>query len=276
MQIGFLTACMGDRKLGRIVKWAGKEGFDCLEISSGHLDTAAMAKSPAKAKQVVKLLKDNGIEMSSIAHYANVMPADPAERKAAMAGLETAMEAAAAAGCGVVCALAGMAVPGKSKMQTIETDGVEVWPKLMKRAKLCGVKIAFENWFATLFQHLGHWRRLFELVDDPNMGLNFDPSHLMWQGIDYLAAVDEFAPRIFHTHAKDTEVRQHVLRDVGCLEGGWWRYVIPGYGEIDWGVYIARLRRTGYNGVLSIEHEDGALGVEEGLLKGRDHLKSFA
>jgi len=101
-------------------------------------------------------------------------------------------------------------------------------------------------------------------VPDDNFGLNFDPSHLVWQGIDYLQAVEVFAKRIFHTHAKDTEIVQHKLRWLGCLEGGWWRY------------YIARLRRNGYDGILSIEHEDSALGREEGFIKGLQHLRQFA
>jgi sugar phosphate isomerase/epimerase len=137
------------------------------------------------------------------------------------------------------------------------------------------VKIAFENWTATNIQHLGHWQRVFELVPDANVGLNFDPSHLFWQQIDYLEAVERFGPRIFHTHAKDTEVLEHRRREVGVNGGGWWRYVIPGYGEIDWGVYISRLRRVGYDGVLSIEHEDSTLGREEGFRKGQRHLALF-
>jgi sugar phosphate isomerase/epimerase len=112
-------------------------------------------------------------------------------------------------------------------------------------------------------------------VPDANLGLNFDPSHLHWQGIDYLEAVDWFKDRIFHTHAKDVEIKRHMLRWVGNQSGGWWRYVIPGYGEINWGVYIARLRAAGYNGVLSIEHEDSAFGVEEGFIKGQRHLAQY-
>lgn len=113
------------------------------------------------------------------------------------------------------------------------------------------------------------------MVPDENMGLNYDPSHLLHQGIDYLEAVERFKDRIFHTHAKDTEVKQHVLRWVGNQSRGWWRYVIPGFGEVNWGVYIARLRSIGYDDVLSIEHEDGAFGVEEGFIKGQRYLSQF-
>ena len=92
----------------------------------------------------------------------------------------------------------------------------------------------------------------------------------------YLKAVDVFKDRIFHTHAKDTEIRYDQRAWIGVLNSGWWRYVVPGYGLINWGIYIARLKRAGYDGVLSIEHEDGALGREQGMEKGLAHLKQFA
>jgi sugar phosphate isomerase/epimerase len=161
-------------------------------------------------------------------------------------------------------------------MQTIEQDVPAALGPLVEYAGQKGVKIALENWFATNIQHLGHWKRLFEVLPGQNFGLNFDPSHLLWQQIDYLGAVEQFAPRIFHTHAKDCEVQEQKLRVVGVLEAGWWRYVIPGYGRVAWGEYVAALRRVGYNNVLSIEHEDGALGREEGFRKGAEFLRRFA
>jgi sugar phosphate isomerase/epimerase len=90
--------------------------------------------------------------------------------------------------------------------------------------------------------------------------------------VDYLEAVHRFGDRIFHVHAKDCLVSQHTLRRVGVLGKGWWRYCIPGYGGIDWGEFIAHLRSVGYDGVLSIEHEDSAFGREEGFRKGKRHL----
>ncbi len=128
---------------------------------------------------------------------------------------------------------------------------------------------------ATNIQHLGLWELIFSEVPAANFGLNFDPSHLVWQGIDYLHAVDVFGKRIFHTHAKDTEVVAHRVAWSGNQVDGWWRYVIPGLGDVPWGPYIARLRSAGFNGVLSIEHEDGALGREEGFIIGARYLSQF-
>ena len=158
----------------------------------------------------------------------------------------------------------------------LEISSLAFYGKLCKDGEKVGLKFALENWFATNIMNLDQWALMFTEVPNDNFGLNFDPSHLYWQDIDHLAAVEEFAKRIFHTHAKDTEVRRHVRARIGNQTMGWWRYVIPGFGDIDWGVYIARLRRVGFNGVLSIEHEDSALGREEGFIKGLAYLRQFA
>ena len=171
--------------------------------------------------------------------------------------------------------MAGHPVPGKDKMQTIQEDVPEVLGPVVEYAATKGIKVALENWYATNLQGLAHWDKLFEVIPAENFGLNFDPSHLCWQQIDYIEAVYRFRDRIFHTHAKDTEIRDHDLRYLGNQASGWWRYCIPGYGRIHWGQYIAALKHSGYDGVLSIEHEDGALGREEGFIKGLAHLQQF-
>ncbi len=275
MRVGFLTACMGNRSFEAVVEWAGVNGFDCLEAYAGHLNLPSLAKG--NVSKIKDLLDDNRIEISSIAAYCNVLAPDPAERRANIRTVKTAIRAAAKLKVGVVCALAGMPLPGMSREQTIASDDFKsVWKGILAVAAGHRVKIALENWFATLLRGVDTFEMVFDAVPSKRLGLNYDPSHLVWQGCDYLEAVDRFKERIFHTHAKDTEIRQDALREVGVLGNGWWRYVIPGLGEIDWGVYVGRLRRAGYNNVLSIEHEDGAHGIEEGLIIGRNHLRAVA
>lgn len=277
MDIGLLTAPLGRQPLERVVAFAKDNGFQALEVAAGpgsrHLDTQGF--TPARASQIKRLLAKSGVRISSLAFYANLLDPDKARRAQLGKQMRDAIKAAAALGVEVVCTLAGMPMPGKDRIRTIEEDFPGVFRPLVRFAAQKHVKIAFENWYATNIMNLAHWQRVFEVVPDANLGLNFDPSHLHWQGIDYLEAVDRFKDRIFHTHAKDVEIKQHLLRWVGNQSGGWWRYVIPGYGEINWGVYIARLRAAGYNGVLSIEHEDSAFGVEEGFIKGQRYLASL-
>jgi sugar phosphate isomerase/epimerase len=278
MQVGLLTAPFGGEPLENVIAFASQAGFDALEISAGpgsrHVDTATLTK--AEAKRIRAAIDAAELEISSLACYINVTPGDAAERKRNQDALRTVVKAAKLLGVEVVCCGAGLPPAGMSREQAIRELAKPFYSRLCKEAAKDGLKLAMENWFATNIMNLEQWALIFSEVPDANFGLNFDPSHLYWQDICYLAAVDEFAARIFHTHAKDTEIRRHVKGRLGNQTMGWWRYVIPGYGDIDWGVYCARLRRVGFNGVLSIEHEDSALGREEGFCKGLAHLRLFA
>jgi sugar phosphate isomerase/epimerase len=116
---------------------------------------------------------------------------------------------------------------------------------------------------------------LFEVFPDEHMGLNYDPSHLDWQEIDYIDGVREFQKRIFHVHAKDGWVNPPRRARVGSNGDGWWRYVLPGYGRIRWGEFLTTLRQVGYDGVISVEHEDDAFGPHEGFVKSVRYLRSL-
>ena len=276
MDIGLLTAPFGkDAKFEDICQWSSKAGAQALEVMAGpggHLAADDILKDDGK--KVKKVLADTGLRISSLAYYRlfNVgMEAEQYVREAKE--LVAAVQTLGPDSC--LCLLAGFPAPGKNKMQTVREVMPGVFEPIAKEAAKRGVKLAFENWFATNLQHLDLWRALFEVLPNPNVGLNFDPSHLAWQEIDYIAAVAEFRDRIFHTHAKDVAIFRDKLSRVGVLEGGWWHYVIPGYGCIAWGEYIRQLRKCGYNGVLSIEHEDGAFNAQEGFEKGIRYLSSL-
>jgi sugar phosphate isomerase/epimerase len=278
MYVGILTAPFSREPLEHVAAFAGEYGFGGMEViarpGSSHIDLASF--TPADADRINDLMERRALLISSLAAYVNNTDSDPEQRKANNDIVMKAVDAAALLGVEVVCTLAGHPVPGKTKMQTIEEDCAEVFPPLLEHAERKGVKIALENWYATNIQHLGHWQRLFEVVPNANFGLNFDPSHLLWQDIDYIHAVEAFADRIFHSHAKDTAINETKRRWVGNQhDGGWWRYVIPGLGKVNWGEYLSALRANGYNGVLSIEHEDGAVGREEGFLMGKKYLEQF-
>jgi sugar phosphate isomerase/epimerase len=276
MQIGLLTAPFRNEPLEKVIEFAGKNDFDALEVASGpgatHIDITNLSHS--RVSEIKKTLETNGVAISSLAWYTNMT--DPDKRDEIDRNFRLLIDAAHKLSVEVVCTLAGMPVDGKDKLKTIEEDCAVIFRPLVEYAAEKGIKIALENWFATCLQGLAHFDRIFEVLPQENLGLNFDPSHLMWQGIDYIGAVERYAKRIFHTHAKDTEIRDDKLAYLGNQMSGWWRYVIPGFGRVKWGEYIAALRRNGYNGVLSIEHEDSALGREEGFVKGLNYLRIFA
>jgi sugar phosphate isomerase/epimerase len=277
MYVGILTGPFTDAPLEHVAAFAGEYSFGGLEIATGpgskHIDTNQFTQKEADA--VLALMEKRALLISSLAAYANLTDGDPERRRNNIETVRRAIDIAAMLNVEVVCTLAGLPPQGRDRYKVIEEDCAQVFPPLLEHAQSKGVKIALENWYATNIQHLGHWTRLFEVVPHENFGLNFDPSHLLWQDIDYIGAVDTFAKRIFHTHAKDTEVKEGRKRLVGNQGDGWWRYVIPGLGQVRWGEYIAALRRNGYNGVLSIEHEDDAVEREEGFLIGKKYLEQF-
>jgi sugar phosphate isomerase/epimerase len=277
MEIGVLTAPFGDWDLGTISQWAGAHGFKALEVACGPgspaLDPVRVAREGPG--EIPGILSRYGLRISSLAYYANPVDPDTTRRQKTLDHLRATVDAAKVLGVGVVCTIAGMPLPGKSKRKTIEEDLPGVFGPVLEHAGSQGIKIALENWYATNIENLDHWSRLFQVLPQANFGLNYDPSHLFWQGVDYLAALDEFRDRIFHTHAKDVEIRDDRLRRLGSRSDGWWRYVIPGLGRIPWGEYLGALRRIGYNDVLSIEHEDDAVGREEGFVIGRQYLEHF-
>lgn len=278
MQVGILTAPFRNETMDVVASFAAQSGADTVEIDvrpgCKHL---CVDFDDAAAAAAIAQVRDAGVVISSLACYMDISDADEAARAANQAALTRTVEMASANAIDVVCCMAGRPAGEMSREDTITQIAAPFYREFAARAADLGVKLAMENWFATNIMHLDHWRQIFEEVPAENFGLNFDPSHLLWQGIDYLRAVEAFKDRIFHVHAKDTEVLAHKLAWLGNQSGrGWWRYCIPGYGEIDWGVFIARLRDNGYNGTLSIEHEDRAVGREEGFLQGIKYLKLFA
>ncbi len=270
-----LTAPMRDMSIEELVDFAHRTGIQAFEIFAAGAHAHFDPQDDEMARRVADVCAEAGIEISSLAAYVNVTDADEGARRANQELLERLVGVCELMGVGVLCCMAGLPPAGMSKEDAIREIAAPFYRELAAKAADKGVRLALENWAATNIQHLGQWELMFELVDAENFGLNFDPSHLVWQGIDYLHAVDVFGSRIFHTHAKDTEIVQHRLKWVGIHGDGWWRFTVPGLGEIDWGVYIARLRKVGYNGVLSIEHEDAAVGREEGFRIAAQHLSQF-
>jgi sugar phosphate isomerase/epimerase len=273
MYVGLLTTPLRTRPLAELIPWAAAQGVRALEIDARpgtHLDPAAI--DDRELERIGGALAAHGVEISSLACY--VMLTGVAENQAAQArqALEAAIRLAARLGVATVCTAAGFPAAGKNRAKTIAEDLPGVFRPLLDLAGQHGVRLALENWFATNIQHLDHWRALFDVLPDPHFGLNFDPSHLDWQGIDANAAVREFHDRIFHVHAKDVSVDPVKLARVGYQGEGWWRYTLPGYGRIRWGELISTLRQAGYDGVLSIEHEDAAFPAEEGFVKAARYL----
>ncbi len=275
MLVGMLTAPMGNVGIQELVDFASRAGIGALEVHAASKTEHFDPDNVDVAKQLKDVAGEAGIVISSFAAYVNISATEESERQRNQALLAKVLDICEATGVDVLCCNAGQPAAGLSREDTIRQIAAPFYREFVKRAADKGIKLALENWTATNMRDLSQWELMFEEVPNENFGLNFDPSHLVWQDIDYLWAVDVFGSRIFHTHAKDTEILTHRKAWVGNRASGWWRFVIPGFGEVDWGVYISRLRRVGYDGVLSIEHEDSAVGREEGFRIAAKYLSQF-
>ena len=298
MKLGLLTAAFPDLTLEEIAIWAHDNGFEALEIacwpSSGseHRRYAGVAHIDVhdfNAKEVRKLLGRYDLEISSLAYYPNNLDPDADARQAANDHLGRVVEAAQLLEVETVGTFVGRD-QRRSVAENLE-DFKRVWPPLVRHAREHGVRIAIENcpmifsadeWPGgrNLAYSPALWRQMFEIIPDENFGLNFDPSHLVWQFIDYTRAVREFAPRIFHVHAKDMEIDRDGLYDEGVMSLGlgWQVPRLPGLGEVRWDRFISALYAIGYDWVVSIEHEDrdfeGELElVQRGFLLARNTLR---
>jgi len=298
VKLGLLTAAFPDLTLEEVARWAHESGFDALEIacwpSSGgegrrYAGVSHVDVEDFDPKAVRRLLSRFNLEISSLAYYPNNLDPDAEAREAANGHLRRVIEAAQRLDVEVVGTFVGRD-QNRSVDENLE-DFRRVWPPLVRFARERSVKVAIENcpmifsadeWPGgrNLAYSPALWRRMFELIPDENFGLNFDPSHLVWQFIDYTRAVREFGPRIFHVHAKDMEVDRDGLYEQGVMSlgVGWQVPRLPGLGEVRWDRFLSALYAAGYDWVVSIEHEDrrfeGELDlVQRGFLLARDVLR---
>jgi len=303
MKLGFLTACLPKSSLEEICAWASGAHFQSLELAAWpvkstrdyqarQIDAARFTKGDAA--RVNDLLGAHGLVVSAMAYYDNNIDRNPARKKARLTHLKNVVRAAELLGVPLVGTFVG-GRPDLTPDENMKEIGKTFRP-LVKFASDHGVKLMIENCPMDHWQKFGLpgnyawspelWEALFNEVPSDNFGLNFDPSHLYWLGIDYLRAAKDFAPRIFHAHAKDAEILPegkyrygHTGRQIRPVpwKSGWWQYRIPGLGAIDWKALVATLRAGGYDNVLSIEHEDPVWEgteekVKEGLVLGYNHL----
>jgi len=175
------------------------------------------------------------------------------------------MRLALALDCGVV---AGMT--GRDNSLTVDQNlplFKERFEAIARLAEDQGVRVAFEPWPGSVQGHGPYrwtnlattpelWDKLFETVPSMALGLEYDPSHLVWQGIDHLQAIRDYGERIYHIHAKDIIIDRDLLKRVGVHGRGWWRFAIPGLGVIDWPALFETLKDVGYAGDMAVEHED--------------------
>jgi sugar phosphate isomerase/epimerase len=290
MRLGFLTACMPRAELPDIAAWAQAAGYEALEIATwprigdrdftaSHIDTAGLGR--AGADELRGLFERHGLQMSSLAYYDNNLHPDAEARRAINGHVAACIEAAALLGCPTVGTFVGRD-PGKTVAENLaEAEGV--FKPLVQLAGERGVTLMVENcpmegWHPDGYPgNLAYSPELWEWMFSLGLALNFDPSHLLWLGIDPVAALRPYVDRVAHAHAKDAEVfperrnRYSVfgrtVERTDWWDSGWWRYRMPGLGQIDWRHIVDALYEGGFDGFLSVEHEDPVWGGDEERIK---------
>ena len=291
IKFGLLTAILDGWTFEEAVDIAAEMGFSCLEVACwpegkaerryagvSHINAERVLVDDDYAKHILEVAAAKNIRISSLAFYPNVLDPDQEKSEDAIAHLKALIKASSKLGVGMVTTFIG-----KDQHKTLE-ENIElfkhVWPDIISLAESCNVKVGIEN-CPMLFgpdqwpggQNLmctpAIFRRLFEIIPSPNFGLNFDPSHYVWQQMDYLKTVYEFKDRLFHVHFKDIKLYPEKLAECGVLAYplDYMSPKIPGQGDVNWSAFISALNDIRYDGCAVIEVEDKAFeGSREDIL----------
>ena len=303
IRLGFVSAILPELRLEEVLAFANEEGFSCVELMCWpkgkaerryagvtHVDVDGFDEG--RAKRVLRLLDEHQVSISGLGYYPNPLAPDPAEAKVYADHLRAVMRAAKLLGVPRVNTFVG-----RDWTKSIDAQWprfLDTWRPLVAYAEEQGVRIGIENcpmlfssdeWPGgkNLATNPAVWRRMFADIPSASFGLNFDPSHFVWQQMDYLKPLREFRERIFHVHAKDARLDRDRLDDVGILATPleFHRPKLPGLGEVDWGRFFSVLTDTGYDGPVCIEVEDrayeGSLETRQAALRqALRYLRNFA
>jgi len=302
MRLGFLTAPFPDTPLTDVADWASTNGFESLEIAcwppskgparryagTSHIDVTDLSET--RAGEIRDEVTSRGLSISGLGYYPNPLHPDPDVAGTAIAHMKQ-----------VITAASRMGVPffntfmGGDSAKTVDANwetALKVWPELVSHARDSGVKVTIENCpmiFSDDEWPAGNniawspyiWRRIIEEWGG-TIGLNYDPSHLVWLMIDQARFIREFGPHILHVQAKDVQIDRDGLYERGTLSSGigWQIPRLPGLGEAKWSEIFAALYRAGYDGDIIIEHEDRDFEgtdelVKRGFLIARDVLRPW-
>ncbi|NWK55695.1 sugar phosphate isomerase/epimerase [Verrucomicrobiaceae bacterium N1E253] len=285
MKLGFVSAILPDLSLEELLAFASENDFDTLEpmcwpcqkevrryAGVTHIDVADFTQKDADG--ILLLVKKYGVSLSGLGYYPNPLAADQEEASVYIHHLHKVIDASAMLGLNQVNTFIGRD-PSLSQEENWKLFD-QRWPSIVEYAESKGVRIGIENcpMFFTEDEYPGGknlavspaiWREMFARIPSDSFGLNYDPSHFVWQQMDPVQPIKEFASKIFHIHAKDVRIDRDRLNEVGILAppNAYHCPKLPGLGEIDWGRFFSVLTDTGYDGPVCIEVEDRAYEATE-------------
>ena len=302
MKVGFVSAILADQTFENVISFAGQAGYSCVEIMCWpvgkaerryagvtHIDVTNLSKN--KIDEIQGTLEQEGITISALGYYPNILEDNRKNSDRYIAHIKKVIDAAGLLGIGIVNTFIGR--DHKSSIEDNFKTFKKIWPGIIKYAEKKKVKVCIENcpmFFSedewpggkNLASSPAIWRRMFKEIPSTNFGLNYDPSHLVWQFMDYIKPIYEFKDRIFHAHIKDAKLMRDKLNDVGILATplSFHSPKLPGLGDVDWGKYFSALTDIGYNGATCVEVEDrsfeGSLQMrKQSLIQSREYLRQF-
>jgi len=280
MKLGFVSAILDDYTFEEMINTASELGFECVEVACwpkgkaerryagvSHIDVDSL--DDEKTAYILDYCAKKNISISALAFYPNTLDADLDKRKANSEHLKKVIRASKKLNVGTVTTFIGRD-QNKTVEENLEIMG-EVWRPIIALAEELNVKIAIENcpmlfgreqWPGgqNLMTTPSIWRRVFEILNSDNLGINYDPSHFVWQMIDYIKPIYEFKDKIFHVHYKDIKMYTDKLNDVGIMAYPleYMSPKLPGLGDVNWGKYVSALTDIGYDGCTCVEIEDRA------------------
>lgn len=302
MQLGFVSAILPDLNLEQVLAFAAREGFQCVEVMCWpvgkaerkfagvtHIDVTEPKRMPVDG--ILGQAEKYGVTISGLGYYPNPLDPNPEISKRAVEHLKKVILGAEALGLKQVNSFVG-----RDWSKSIDDNWprfLKTWKPLISFAEDHGVRIGIENcpMYFTRDEWPGGknlaispviWRRMFADINSDHFGLNYDPSHLVWQQMDWLKPLREFRSKLFHIHAKDVRTDHDRLDEVGIFAHPkeFHHPRIPGFGDIDWGRFIGTLMEVGYDGPVCVEVEDDTFGKtlegrQRSLRVSRNVLKPF-
>ncbi len=304
MKLGLVTAILEQYDYEKMMDTLSAMGFTCAEVACwpagkaerryagvSHIDVERVLEDESYAAHILDYARKSGVEISSLAFYPNTMDGDLEKRGHNVEHLKNVIRASACLGVNMVTTFIG-----RDQFKSVEENMElvkEVWPPIIALAEEKGVKIAIENcpmlfgrdqWPGgqNLMTTADRWQQVFDILKSDNLGINYDPSHFVWQMADYIAPLYEFRDKIFHVHFKDIKLYPEKLARVGTMAYplDYMSPKLPGLGDVDWGRFVSALTDIRYNGFACIEVEDKAFeSCEEDVLKSlrlsKKYLENF-
>lgn len=302
MKLGIVSAIFDQSNFEEMIDIVSDTGLECVEVACwpkgkaerryagvSHIDTKNLTAE--KAQEILAYCEKKQVEISALAYYPNPLDENLEKRQEVIDHLYTLIDAAKLLGVNLVTTFLGR-MPSKSVSENLK-EVAKVWPPIIQYAEEQEVKIGIENcpmlftedeWPGgqNLMTTPSNWRKVFEILDSDNFGINYDPSHFVWQHIDYIEPLYEFKDKLFHVHYKDIKLYPNKLKDVGIMATPleYMSPKLPGLGDVDWGKYVSALTDIGYNGYTCIEVEDRAYesdyeDVKRSVRQSAHYLRNF-